>query len=31
VTVVVNNTAEGCSPLGVQELARTIASLLVTR
>jgi hypothetical protein len=31
VTVVVNNKAEGCSPLGVQELARTIASLLATR
>ena len=28
VTVVVNNKAEGCSPLGVQELARTIAGLL---
>jgi len=31
VTVVVNNKAEGCSPLGVQELARTIAGLLASR
>jgi uncharacterized protein YecE (DUF72 family) len=31
VTVVVNNKAEGCSPLGVHELARTIASLLAAR